>query len=135
MREIKFRAWDKNKKEFLKEDYGFWILGNGSIWYRESWNNRKLATHLEIQQYTGLKDKNNKEIYEGDAYFVWFCDVSQKDFNGVIEYSTIQGCYGLRNLDKSHNIFLPFNDKHFTINGFSMNKKLGNIYENPELLK
>ena len=63
MREIKFRAWDKNIKEyrdvvFDTADYrfGFIIEHDGT-----------LDSDVFIwEQYTGLKDKNGKEIYEGD---------------------------------------------------------------------
>ena len=61
MREIKFRAWDKRTS-----------LGKGMFWYEDDccthedvWNIGHFPMN-DIQQYTGLKDKNGKEIYEGD---------------------------------------------------------------------
>lgn len=54
MREIKFRAWDKNKMYFLE------LVGNNFMWINEQPEQGKLM------QYTGLKDKNGKEIYFGD---------------------------------------------------------------------
>ena len=63
MREIKFRAWDKTKKEmvlnqnFLYHKDGYLLSGNSG-----SWNN----SDYMFMQFTGLKDKNGKEIYEGD---------------------------------------------------------------------
>jgi len=58
MREIKFRAWDKHTKQMLRlvevTEFGVEI-------YSET------AAHFIVpMQYTGLKDKNGKEIYEGD---------------------------------------------------------------------
>ena len=53
-REIKFRAWD-NEKKIMTND--FVISANGDRIY--GWN-------YELMQFTGLKDKNGKEIYEGD---------------------------------------------------------------------
>jgi hypothetical protein len=54
-REIKFRAWDKDQKRFI---------------YPKLWDN-KMPSNWErwfiLSQFTGLKDRNGKEIYEGDV--------------------------------------------------------------------
>lgn len=56
MREIKFRAWDKQFKKWVpKEIVDLWSI-----------NSMESGVAHEIMQYTGLKDKNGKEIYEGD---------------------------------------------------------------------
>lgn len=61
MRQIKFRAWESNTKKWLDpQDFG--VDGEGNIWL----TGIELLTDPEIQQSTGLKDKNGKEIYEGD---------------------------------------------------------------------
>jgi len=60
MREIKFRAWDKERKTMLSPDDLCHLEGNVSKALKES------SPHLELMQFTGLKDKNNREIYEGD---------------------------------------------------------------------
>jgi hypothetical protein len=59
MRPIKFRAWDSIEKRF---DDGFWLYQSGEIDHDSSLNRKKVI----IQQYTGLFDKNEKEICEGD---------------------------------------------------------------------
>lgn len=74
MRDIKFRAWDKETESMLllpmqqlMFDYedGFVLAFTP---YREFANHEcfRSSPNLEIMQYTGLKDKNGKEIYEGD---------------------------------------------------------------------
>lgn len=60
MREIKFRAWHKQLKDMIYND----LCKNpfDTFWY----NDGEFSDMYELMQYTGLKDKNGKEIYEGD---------------------------------------------------------------------
>jgi uncharacterized phage protein (TIGR01671 family) len=61
MREIKFRAWDKTRNEYLS--------GGRVLISVEPGNNPKSYPSRDrfiLEQYTGLKDKNGREIYEGD---------------------------------------------------------------------
>ena len=111
-REIKFRAWDREQKKIFPVDSLVFEKGNAIV-------NGK--TDIDLMQYTGLKDKNGVEIYEGDVLSEPVSPVGGKDEgyryrNRVIEW--LGACSG-------YSLFAPY----------ASSEVMGNIYENPELME
>ena len=65
MREIKFRAWDERQNRWLKPGEFYYGVGMGKNSHWGFCASGVPEFGLQIVQYTGLKDKNGKEIYEG----------------------------------------------------------------------
>lgn len=90
-----------------------------------SWRTNKdiLVKEETIGQFTGVHDKNGKEIYEGDIFQV-------DDYtNGVVIYLNGEGSYGIKCKDGEGEWVEPF-----SYYNFSEMELLGNEYDNPELL-
>jgi len=140
MREIKFRAWHKESQKMLPEygvlakiEWGENYVPNkiGVYEYRQineqgdgDWDGFELDD-FELMQYTGLKDKNGKEIYENDIVH-------------IIEY--LEG--EVWNSENHFGIIVFNNGKFDFTNAYnhqSLQKTtveiVGNIFENPELIK
>ena len=120
MRDIKFRAWNEVEEKMLN-------------WYEFLDTNMKNtfiapeSTGLILMQYTGLKDKNGKEIYEGDVIKYpeyWIGDTHFPKGISVIYWDDEEACF----------------DTYTNTSLFDLIKNLkceveGNIYDNPELLE
>ena len=116
MREIKFRAWDIDKKEMFIPSM---ITSSGDISRPYGIDNWCKA---ELMQFTGLQDKNGKDIYEGDI--VEYEDLAL-DGGGDGEKHIV--CF--ESLEEA----IMFN-MGFKYVGSEQMEIIGNIYENPELL-
>ena len=118
-REIKFRAWDKENEEMY--DVAMIDVETGEVAYTDhptGYNADALLEQVELMQYTGLKDKNGKEIYEGDI----LKDCDTREIKTVIWH---KNCFILRDT-KGFYQWTYFEDEHEVI---------GNIYENSDLLE
>ena len=126
MRTIKFRG---------KTTKGNWVCGflsrhvGGEIYFITTDEKRNLIVNLDtVGQFTGLYDKDGKEIYEGDI-------LGRKDGGPLLTVEFHHGAFGYEYCGE----FYAWAGNHnFTFNPFDTDVDfciVGNIYDNPELLK
>lgn len=135
MRDIKFRIWDGAKNEWLASSnkdalpyYGFALVGevmtvqSPPVWSLDEGN--------VVEQFTGLKDINDTEIYEGDI-----CSFTSKTGKhvGVVEWTDNLASFGLRMV--KNNFLYTFSELDTMGVNLDTLKVIGNIHENPELME
>jgi len=118
MRNIKFRFWDNrvnkfrydllisnaNQYEGLELDHVFPnkiydVYNDYGGMFSSGLVKENVSNHVVVQQYTGLKDKNDVEIYEGDIIIFDNSDIGGQRYKGIVEWNTdptLDGlCFGL----------------------------------------
>ena len=126
MNEIKFRVWDTENKEMLRVqelDFEDTFYGGRLSIRTEQYNDYFDIEDMILMQYTGLKDKNGKEIYEGDIIRATKRTDLELNYHNFKVFMH-NGCYMFGNYN-AHEFFDKFNFKEV----------IGNIYENKDLLE
>ncbi|MGK8290911.1 YopX family protein [Staphylococcus aureus] len=122
---LKFKAWDKDKKvmsiiDEIDFNSGYILISTGY----------KSFDEVKLLQYTGLKDKNNTEIYDGDiAEFKYPHDKRFKEI-GIITHSAEKACFVIKMIRDTVQEFELYRG---VANSYL--KVIGNKFENPELLE
>ncbi len=156
----KFKAWHKAEKVMcdvstISFDSGAFLVGVkkgedeiGDKYFIPAPTDGRFCEfeEFELLQYTGLKDKNGKEIYEGDVIFSGYQGMYYGSTKFIIEF--YDGCFGGIMVEYANlPIELPENSKYkhtrysyfYPLSdldeGFDPREIIGNRFENPELLK
>ncbi|EAW7204195.1 hypothetical protein FG327_03965 [Listeria monocytogenes] len=139
MRAIGFRAFVKRKKKMLPvtdlcfnetEAVGVSGCGNAKCTLCADWYS---FDDVVLMQYTGLKDKNGKKIFEGDI--VAFSEDDFHVFNSQVEYFSEDG-YPAFDIKVPSDYYFDSNVfSEVSMSGLHEIEVIGNIHENPELME
>jgi uncharacterized phage protein (TIGR01671 family) len=137
MREIKFRAWDKKKKEYFHISE-MWNGGTDPCCFSadgwvDNYGNRGNIKDIVMEQYVGLHDKNGNEIYEGDI--IKYTSEDDVFFYAEVKYFADDDNY------PAFDFIPPDEDWQFQSNCLSEGsfsnalEVVGNIHQNADLLE
>ncbi len=130
---LKFRAWDKKRNKMCivmsltrPEQTPIIIVRN----MLESVSEGILSSDLEIMQFTGLLDKNGKEIYEGDI-------IKLEESYGVVSWIDTWACFKIISSETTSDMGQGNIQVDYPMSRYICCKQevIGNVYETPELLE
>lgn len=134
-RPIKFRAWDKEDREMI---YGIdECLMNWDNLKRRVDRFLNMPSHIPVMQYTGLRDKNGKEIYIGDILLL---NNKNYDPTGDLYYEGRVIVRGTEDLGYTFEPVDPISEPFDSTSMWHVGEEdtteiIGNTYENPSLLE
>lgn len=128
MREIKFRAWDKDRKVMANVSNIDFLTGQVQMNAGGMHSERVSGDKVILLQYTGLKDKYDIEIYEGDLL------KAPDGYIGLIEYHPTRAQFVGRNAGMDF-VDTEFDTLYTNYGKLNFSEVIGNIYENPEVLE
>lgn len=136
-REIKFRAWDKVHECYLYDVQDAYDTLSGCVKYEDGENadydEDCFAGFLDneqyiVEQYTGLHDKNGREIYEGDIIATHPKSRYEAPKSGVVQFGGSCPSFRYKTEDgKEYDIW--------SSNAYRTYEVIGNIFEDPELME
>ncbi|MEK4178513.1 YopX family protein [Aeribacillus sp. FSL K6-1121] len=136
MNEIKFRVWSNQLNKMVYPNERGWFdkcfIGKNQFIQscQLSLAIEKNGKELEVMQYTGLKDKNGREIYEGDILEL---GIQKGILKSVVEYHSPTFCHRWINLEGAGIRGKKIEPLFWNTN--IIFEVIGNVYENPELLE
>ena len=140
----KFRAWIKKEKRMDNVDFinfaaqftGKWECKPNDLFDVATKRGRLFNLEdVEIMQYTGLKDKNGKEIYEGDIISIKADYLSEFNSESILPCEIVafeDGAFGT--YDKKRTLFVSFKEMIDKSDGIEF-EIIGNVFEDPGLLE
>lgn len=133
-REIKFRAWDKRKNIMRDVECVGSVFSRSEVYDTSNGREWVMNDHIELMQYTGLKDKNGKEIYEGDivrAKYNTGKELIQDVVFNESRFALHMGSNGCQSWNPMPTTATHLKDRLYCVEV----EVIGNIYENQDLLQ